>query len=290
MRVGDATFVRYFLNGLLSARERSAGAIESLTDGKRVRTASDDPVAAQAALTMRARLARLEGMDRSAEAARADLATLDRTLGEAVALLTEAETEAMAGASFPSDGANDAHARQIEALRDQLLALANTSQNGRYLYGGTETLSSPFAPDGAYAGDDSEALANVDLDQQVGVTLSGRRVFVEGEDLFNLFDELAQALRDNRTDDVAALIPGLERGLDHVIAIRAEVGVRAQEVESTFDRRTDEGFELVRRIAELEDIDLERVVVDLQAAVASSEALSAAAARVLGRSLFDYLG
>jgi flagellar hook-associated protein 3 FlgL len=282
--------MRHFLDGLLSARERSARAVEGLTDGKRVRSASDDPVAAQTSLTLRARLARLEGMDRSAEAARADLATLDRTLGEVASILSEAETEAMAGASFPHDTANDVHARTIEALRDQLLALANTSQSGRFLYGGTETLTQPFAADGTYGGDDAEAVANIDLGQQVGVTLSGRRVFVDGEDLFNLLDDLAQALRDNRTDDVAALIPGLERGLDHVVALRAEIGVRAQEVDATFERRADEGFELVKRISELEDVDVERVALDLQAALTSSEALSTAAARVLGRSLFDYLG
>jgi flagellar hook-associated protein 3 FlgL len=290
VRVGDATFFRQILAGLESARERSSRALLEMADGKKVRRASDDPAGAHIALSLRARLTRLEGFDRAARTGRTDLATLDRVLGEAIQLVSTARTEAQAGASFPFDEANEAHAQKIEQLREQLLALANTSQSGRYLFGGTETLTLPFASDGSYAGNDDEAQVSISENQQVGATLSGRRVFIGGVDLFTLFDDVAQALRDNRTDDVAAELSSLKAGLDHLIEVRADVGLRIQQIDAALERRPDEAEGLIRRIAEIENVELERVLVEFQSASTSSEALAAAASRVLGRSLFDYLG
>jgi flagellar hook-associated protein 3 FlgL len=288
--VADATFYLRFLAGLGLARERSDRAIAGLADGKKVRAASDDPAGAHVALALRGRLARLNGFERAAQAARADLATIDRVLGEVVDVLSEVRTEAMAGASAPLDGANDIRAETVERLRDQLLSLANTAQGGRYLFGGTETLTTPFATDGSYSGNDDEVQAPLDTAERVGSTLSGRRVFLDGGDLFALLQDLADALRDNRTDDVGNLVPSLAGALDHVGQIHSDAGIRMQRIDQVLERQADEALLLVERIGKIENIDVAEVIVDLQAAETTSAALSAAAARVLGRSLFDYLG
>ena len=56
-----------------------------------------------------------------------------------------------------------------------------------------------------------------------------------------------------------------------------------------FFQRTDQAA-LIDRISSIEDADLAEVVVALQQTDLSINALSAASGRVLGRSLFDYLG
>jgi len=290
MRVGDRTFYLRFLAGLAAADERTARGLDGLTDGKQVRRASDDPSGHHTSLALRARLTRIAGFDRSANAARTDLATIDNALGAVIGLLTEARTEALAGASGPYDTSNDARAEVVEQLRNQLLSLANTEQGGRYLFGGTETAGTPFDPAGSYAGNDDEVLAPLDTQQLVGSTLSGRRVFLDGGDLFGALDDITQALRDNRTGDVANLIPTLTVALDHVSEVRADVGARMQGIDASVDRHSDETLTLARRIGEIENVDLAELVVRLQEAESASSALSAAAARILGRSLFDFLG
>jgi flagellar hook-associated protein 3 FlgL len=290
VRVGDATLYARFLSGLRIHKQSLSDSLQALADGKRVRSASDDPPGAHASLALRARLTRIEGFDRSAQAARTDLATLDRVLGEITNLLTSARAEAMAGASGDVDDANDVRAGAIDAIRAQVLSLANVQQNGRYLFAGTETLTVPFAQDGTYSGNDAEVQAPIDSNQQVGATLSGQQVFIDGGDLLAHLEDLADALRDNRTDDVGNLIPDLTADLERIIQFHANVGTRMERIDRALERHGDEGVDLARRIAEIEDVDLEEVIVALQEAQVGTDALSAAAARVLGRSLFDYIG
>ncbi|MCP3979340.1 MAG: hypothetical protein GY716_08430 [bacterium] len=289
MRIGDSTLYLRFLANLGFQRARTSEALDSLADNKRVRVASDDPVGSAESLALRGRLARLAGYDRAARSAQTDLATLEGVLGQVGSLLSEARTKAMAGASTPAGEPEPIRAGEIESLRDQLLALANKSQRGRYLFAGTETLTPPFGSDGSYAGNDDEVLAPLDSAEEVGVTFSGRSVFIDGDNLFALLDDVAQALRDGRSADVAAAGPRLDAALDRINEVHAESGFRLNRITNALDNLADEALGLTRRIVEIENIDEAEVILQLQSSASAAEALSAAAARVLGRSLFDYL-
>lgn len=290
MRVGSESFYLRFLAGLERGRARSLAALEDLADGKKVRVGSDDPVGSQFALALRGRLVRLGGFERAANSTRADLATLDRVLGEVVDKLSRAQQEAMAGASLGSDVPNEVRATTIDGIREQLLALANIQQGGRYLFGGTETTTVPFAADGSYAGNAAEAQAPIDNREQVGGTLAGSRVFQDGGDVFTILEDLAQALRDNDTAAIGAFVPQIDAVLDHFAAIHSEVGIRMERIDQTLLRHGDEAVQIAEQLGEIEDVDLAEAIVQLQQSDDSISALSAAAARVLGRSLFDYLG
>jgi flagellar hook-associated protein 3 FlgL len=290
VRVGDRTLFLHFLRGLASSRAATARAVESLGDGKRVRMASDDPVGARSALAFRGRLAAIEGYGRSAAAARTDLATLDSVLGEVVSILSSVRAEAMAGASGTSSDGNVARAETIEAFRDQLVALGNTHQNGRYLLAGTETLTVPFLADGTYQGDAAEVIAPLDTTSEVGATIAGTRVFQDSGDLIGILTDLAQDLRDGDLDAVAAALPLLDTAIAGVGGVRADVGARINTIDAFTVRHGDESLRLVQSIADIEDADLAQVAVDLASSEAQSSALSTTAAQLLGRSLFDYLG
>ena len=290
MRVGSESFYLRFLAGLERGRARSLDALQDLADGKKVRVGSDDPVGSQFALALRSRLVRLGGFERAANSTRADLATLDRVLGVIVEKLTEAQQEAMAGASLGTDVPNEVRAGVIDGIREQLIAMANTEQGGRYLFGGTETTTTPFAVDGTYAGNAAEARTPIDTREQVGGTLDGGRVFQDGGDVFTILEDLAQALRDNDTAAIGAFVPQFSAVLDHMAQVHADVGIRMQRIDATLLRHGDEAVQIVERLGAIENVDLAEAVVQLQQSDNSISALSAAAARVLGRSLFDYLG
>jgi len=82
MRVGDATLYRLFLRGLTARRDEIGDAVRSLSDGKKVRRASDDPSGVHESLGLRGRLAHIEGYQRAVKASRYDLATIDYNLGQ----------------------------------------------------------------------------------------------------------------------------------------------------------------------------------------------------------------
>lgn len=291
MRVPDSALYRFFMQGISSRRSDMDKAIRSLADGKRVRKASDDPSGASESLSLRGRLARIEGYQRAAKSGRFDLATVDNVLGEVVNYLTDARTEAMAGASNVHVDGNNARADKVDAIREQLILLANTEHDGRYLFAGTETLTSPFAADGTYNGNNDEVQASLDSGLQVGTTMDGERVFLgPAGDIFQTLEDLSTALRANDAAAVGTLIPELRGEIDHVTEVRADLGNRMNMVDSFLGRQEDEKLHLAMRISEIEDVSLEDVAVQLTAADTSLQALSATASRVLGRSLFDFIG
>jgi flagellar hook-associated protein 3 FlgL len=291
MRVGDQIFYQRLVAGLERAREGTSRAMEEMSDGKRVRTASDDPVGAHIALLLRGRVVSIEGYDHAAQAARTDLSAIDQALSEAVTVLSSARAEAMAGASG-TDGADGgaAHAAKIDGLREELLSLANTNQGGRYLFAGTATLTLPFTSDGTYHGDAAEVEVPIDTSEEVSSTLSGGPLFAGGGGMFAHLADLAQALRDGRTQDVAGYVSTLRDDISRLSTAQGDVGARLQQIDMALTRHGDESTRLAQRIIDIEDADLARVAVDLQSASTTRSALSAAAAKTLGVSLFDYLG
>jgi flagellar hook-associated protein 3 FlgL len=198
--------------------------------------------------------------------------------------------EAMAGASGTASDGNEARAETIDAFRDQLVALANTQQNGRYLLGGTETLTPPFLADGTYQGNDAEVLAPVDTTSEVGATIVGTRAFQDSGDLIGILTQLSADLRSGNLDGVAAALPSLDTAISGVSNVRADVGTRMNTIDAFAIRHGDEALRLTQSIADIEDADLAQVAVDLSAAETQGAALSTTAARILGRSLFDFLG
>jgi flagellar hook-associated protein 3 FlgL len=290
MRVGDIALFRFFRDGITSKRSQIADSVKSLSDGKRVRHASDDPSGARTSLLLRGRLARIEGYQRATRASRFDLVTIDQNLGQIIGLVTEARTHAMAGVTGVLSEGNDERADTIDALRHEILSLANVYQNGRYLFGGTETLTAPFDPAGAYQGNGDEARAPLDQGEDVGVTVDGGTTLQGAGDLFLLLEDLAAALRAGDTAAVQALIPDFSVQLDQLTGVRNDIGNRISRIDSFDQRHGDEKLRLMTRISEIEDASLEQIATELAAADASVQALSSTASRVLGRSLFDYLG
>jgi flagellar hook-associated protein 3 FlgL len=290
MRVTDRSNYMNFLNGLERTREDLSRAGEQLSDGKRVRRVSDDPAQAPIALALRGRLAALDGYDRSAASATTDLNTIDQALSEVSNILSSARAEATAGASGTAPNGNEARAARIDALRAQLLSVANVQQGGRYLFAGTATQTQAFLSDGTYQGNTTEAEAPVDTNETVASTVSGQRAFKDGGDLFARLADLASALREGRLTDVASAASSLRGDIDRIGALHAEIGARLSTLDAVQQRHGDESTRLTGRISQIEDADLATAAVQLQQAQTSQSALAAAAAKSLGRSLFDYLG
>jgi flagellar hook-associated protein 3 FlgL len=119
---------------------------ERLSTGKRVQKASDDPVAAALNEASRNRSARIDADLRALEASRTSLQQAESGLAESGELMTRVkELLVSAGNGAYTDAERADIARQLEGLREQLIAVANrTDSNGRTLFGGLGGASVPF--------------------------------------------------------------------------------------------------------------------------------------------------
>ena len=138
----------------------------------------DDPVGAGAAVGMDRALAALERFEANGNTVRHRLGMQESVLTQAGGMMgriTELTVQANGGAL--SDADRKAIAIEVTSLRDGLLDLANsTDGTGRYLFGGTQDGSAPFARTGTgivYAGDQTQRQVEIAPQMFVADTLPG---------------------------------------------------------------------------------------------------------------------
>lgn len=145
-RVATAnTFDRTIQN--INRRQSELGQIqEQLSSGKRVNRASDDAVAATLAERAQNRLARVQADQTALEASKSSLTLVEAGLGEANDLMVRArELVVQGGNPVLTQSSREDLARQLEGLREQMLAVANrTDTAGMTLFGGLGGAAKPF--------------------------------------------------------------------------------------------------------------------------------------------------
>lgn len=141
---------------LLTKRQADLSRLqENLATGKRVLKPSDDPVAATLAETASNRLSRAQADLRALEASRTSLQQAEAGLAESGELIQRVRDLLITAgnATFTASEREDV-ARQLEGLREQLIAVANRQDSsGRTLYGGlggsTTAFVDLYGPSGA---------------------------------------------------------------------------------------------------------------------------------------------
>ena len=138
VRITQSQFFSVLNSNLQSNYAKLASLQNQVSSGKRINIPSDDPLGSAVGLSIR---------NSQADVARYSAAAADaRTrLDEAASLATDANTVMSRVRELVVQGLNDTLgpserrtiAEEIEELGKQLLQIANTKSDGRYLFGGT---------------------------------------------------------------------------------------------------------------------------------------------------------
>src|SRR5690606_23797928 len=138
---------------------------EQATSQRAFRAPSEDPAAAAAALDVHAQQRRTSQYARNIDDGIAWVTTVDSAISASTALLGRVRDLTVQGAN---DGALDATAKEaiaveLEGIRDELLATANTSLLGRSVFAGTSDTGTAFTADGDFTGTaNGEVLRRID--------------------------------------------------------------------------------------------------------------------------------
>ena len=147
MRTGTANTYDNALQQLFQRQSNLAAQQEKLSSGNQVNRASDDPQAAALAERAMVKISRVETDQRALEVQRGALSIAETTLGDATELVRSVRDlviQAGNAGNLPAD--RSILAKKMSDLRDQLLTLANRSDNnGVPLFGGLGSSTAPFA-------------------------------------------------------------------------------------------------------------------------------------------------
>lgn len=282
------------LSNLNSGLKRLADLQEHLSTGRVLNRPSDNPADAGSAMRLRSTMRSEQQHARNAEDGLGWLRTIDSTLqgaGDAVRRARELGLQGVNGANGPE--AREALATEIDQIRAGLLATANTVHLERPVFGGTTAGSVAFTETAGvvtFTGDTNPVNRTVADGVVVNVAQDGAATFgADGDNVFDHLTALSAALRAGDGAAIDAGLGALAADENRIVVARADIGARTVRVEQATSRAVDAELSLTSALAEIENADLPRTVVDLKMQEVAYQASLAATARVLQPSLVDFL-
>lgn len=294
-RVTHLTVQRSTLANLQLNLDRMSDLQGKLSGGRVITKPSDDPAGTAQALQLRADKRATEQAARNASDGAAWLTTIDSALTTSLAALRRARDLTVQGANGAmSVQARQAIAMEVEGLRDTLVAQANTSYLGRSVFAGTSsdgaafTVSPGTPPSYTFTGTGASVQRRLAPDAVVRVDVDGAAAFgAAGATVFETLDRIAADLRGG--GDVAQHLGTIDTHMEAMLGELAGVGTRHKQVMDAQRGIEKSLMDLKGSIADVEDIDLAAVLVELQSQEVAYQAALGATQRVLQPSLMDFL-
>ena len=180
-RISTSNAYNGALNNLMSRQDHLTSTQEQMTSGKRVVKASDDPAAAARAERARALEERTTASGKAVDASSNAMTLTESALGNANELLQQArELLVSAGDASYSDAERASKATAIQAIRDQLLSVANRPDGqGGYVFSGQGSGGAPFVDQpGGVVFQGVGGSVNVATDEPLPLTLDDGNVWL----------------------------------------------------------------------------------------------------------------
>jgi flagellar hook-associated protein 3 FlgL len=290
--VGSASYGA--LAGLQASQSRLAALQAQLSSGKQITTPSDDPSGTVRALQLRADLKRNTAYTDSATDAIGWMSASDTAYSQIVKLAQNARTLVVqASNTGASTGTSaDAIAAQIDALRTSLLSQANSSYNGRPIFGGTTGGTQAYDPStGKYIGDNGTVNRTVGPQAQVQINQNGPAVFGDdttGNDLFSLLANISSSLKTTGAPPSGALAQ-LDTAIQRISGQQAVEGAAYQRVQIAQAVQTSTNLALTTQLSDIQDIDIAKVAVQVSTAQVNYQAALQTTASIRQMSLLNFL-
>ncbi len=184
MRVTHRIVTNQVMVNLYSITERLLRVQDMLSSGKTLRRPSDDPVKLNHVLLLRTSIRKLEQYTANVEDGLSWLNLADTSLDQATSVLQKVRTLAVQGANgtlTPEDRAMIA--TEVEKYLEELVGIGNTAYAGRYVFSGTETLTTPFVLAGGrltYQGNGASIQREISEGVVVAIGVPGDGLFFRG--------------------------------------------------------------------------------------------------------------
>lgn len=293
----------HYVNGLVESLNRSTLAEQKLaaelSSGLRVSSVSDDPVAAGQASLLSSGISRDDSFVQTATSTQSLMQVTDSTLGSVVTQLTSALSLTVAGNSGTKNAADlTTVSQQLAGIRDQVVALANTSYQGVYLFSGSKGDVQPFTVDSStspaittYHGDSQPGSVTTASGQRIQTGLSGTTVFsVPGADVMAALNNLIADFATGTPSATAATDIGLlQTAFGNVIQQRSILDNSLSRLNSASSYAQTDATNRTAALSAFVAANPATVATQLSSAETQTQALMSVISVVEKQSLFDYI-
>lgn len=306
MTVNSATIgADWFLNGLGNLQSRQLKTQKELSSGYSVSSAADNPAATHDLVDLGSSLAAAQTYESSLGAVQAEAAAADGAIGSAINLVQSAQSLAARGASSTATASDrQTYAVQVQAIQQQLVALANTNAGGRFVFGGDRDQSAPYQYSAASAtgvtaltaAPSTRTIVNPS-GQTVYQSLTAGAIFdpsaggvPAAANTFAALQNLQTALATNDASGIATALSSLDTVSSWLNQQQVYYGSSEQRLSGEQDSVSGQIVTVQTNIASLRGANIAQAATDLTQESTSLQAALAAQAAIPRKSLFDYLG
>jgi flagellar hook-associated protein 3 FlgL len=295
MRVASKTIYDTIKFNLANITEELNKANKVVGTGRRIIGLSDDPVGLTQVLNIKSTLSGIEQLERNISMGKSWLIAAEGALAHVQNLISNAKALCVEMATSTTGAASRASAAEdIQGTFDEILSLANTEVNGRYVFAGSKTDTGPFSQGGTYNGDNNAFKVKIGKDTTVEVGSDGAAVFQPSgaganDDIFQTLSDLKDALENNNVSGIQVAMSKLDDHLDQISNKISDIGSKMIRMEIKEKIFQDLSLTNTDRLAKIEDADMAEAIIDLKSKELTYQAALASSARVMGLSLLDYL-
>jgi len=296
----------WFLQGIATLQAQQTQVQRELSSGYQVLDASDAPAQTPELVNLGSSLAQVQAYQTNLTRVQAEASTADQSLGTAISLVQNAQTLASQGANTITTAATrQTLAEQVQSIQQQLVSIANTTVEGRFIFGGDSDTSAPYQYDATAAtGVDqlTPQTATRVITNPAGVTvyqpLSAQQIFAPVDNTgaptanstFAALQSLVTALNANDTTGIATAITSLSASSTYLNQQQAYYGNAEQRLTSEQNTAANQSTALQVQISGIRDTNVTQAATQLTQLATDQSAAYAAQAAIPVKSLFDYLG
>lgn len=292
LRTTAAAQQRQNLQDLQATQARMALNQARITSGTRITSPAEDPTAAALILDFGTTIDANTQSIRQVDSATAALQTAENAVSAAIEGTTRLQEIAASGSS--------SSVSEVNTILQNLLSLANTKFQGRFLFAGTQTDTQPFGATApyAYSGNQSDINLAVTAQAQMATNLPGDEVFLGGRglapgasaaDVFTAATTLAQGLTANDATVVASASTKLSAALDNLNQAEATLGGRLAGLQTLRDTLTTFNTSLQGLQSSQQDTDYAQSLTEYTSDQTIQSATLSVMAKAAKSNLFDYL-
>jgi len=302
MRVSNQYLTQTIIRNLNSQTEQILKTQKMIFTGKKVNRPSDNPSATERILDYRTTLSSIDQYMRNITQGKTRIELVEETLGAVGDLVHQAKN----WAAEMSSGSNNAQTMAIAAddvklIYDQVIQLANTTMNNRYIFSGYQTGTPPFTrnADGidgtaddytaVYNGDNNDFSIIVGDNADIALKADGEEIFQGVVDVFGSLQDLIQGLETNDIPLVSGQVPLLSQAQDQIEKIRATGAAQYNRMEVMENLWESFTLKVQDMLSEDEDTDITEAILRLQSLQNTYEVSLETSARIIQPSLINFL-
>jgi len=284
---------------------------EQIASGKMIRVASDDPIGSTKSMYLQSELKKITQYNKNLvdgigymEQTSSILTQVENILLEIKEIAESASTEITTSAE------KKALSFQVNQLLEELIQFSNTKFGGKFIFGGTETLSGAKPNPAPFnirmsgnviagiitnpAGIDGVMQRIVGDGKTISVNISGEDVFLPGgtgsaSDIFTTLIKLRDNLNANDTPEIRLRVSELDKQLNQVTSQNTLVGAKVNRMQ-LIQNQLDE-LKLVQKehLSSIEDTDIAEAILKLNTQEIAFQAALQTSSKILRQSLLDYI-